>query len=235
MNVFLFGRIRRSVALLLINPDRRRPMWFVLLSALLSAGFALNACGRGGKTLEWKQEASLHDGRVIVVDRIAKQTGKIFPENTVIEYEKTLSFTHPDTGVRIGWTLPKGTGAWMLDFDGGYPYLVLRTSSVADYNHWDCPNPPWMAYRYESGQWQRIAQEQLPARFVKPNLLHGARTDEHATTDGLYTVKEMEAYMLKIDPPRRVISREKISPIGEGCHESVLIKQGRQSEIDRRR
>lgn len=195
----------------------------------------VSACGSGGRTIHWKQEVKLEDGRMLVVERKSKQTKIILPENTVIEHEKALAFIHPDTGERIQWILPKGTGAWMLDFDSGYPYLVLRTSSVADYNTWECPNPPWLAFRYESGQWQRIKQEHLPVRFMKPNLLHGARTDEQATTDGLYTLREMEAYLQRIDPPRRVISREKVSPIGHGCHESVLIRLGRQSEIDTRR
>jgi hypothetical protein len=206
-------------------------MWFARLCVLLFTGFSINACGDGGKAFNWKQDVLLSDGRVIEVERVAKQTGKIFPENTVIEYEKAITFAHPDNGERIGWTLPKGTGAWMLDFDGGYPYLVLRTSSVADYNNWDCPNPPWLVFRFESGQWQRIGQEQLPARFVKPNLLHGARTDERATADGLYTVKEMEAYFRKIDPPRRVISREKVNANAHGCFPSVLERLGRANEI----
>lgn len=198
------------------------------------AAMGLSACDRG-RTIEWKEEVKLQDGRVVMVERMSKQTGVIFPENTVIEYEKTLSFTHPDTSERIDWILPKGTGAWMLDFDRGIPYLVLRTSSVADYNTWDCPNPPWLAFRYEAERWQRIGQEQLPVRFVKPNLLHAARADERATADGLYTVKEMEAYLQQIDPPGRIISREKVNAIGEGCFESVLIRLGRKSEIDTRR
>jgi len=233
--VYSYVRIQQSTASLLKKLNRRLLKVLESLSVLLVAGIAMNACGESGKTLNWKQEVLLGDGRVIVMDRVSKQTGKIFPENTVIEYEKSLAFAHPDTGERIGWTLPKGTGAWMLDFDGGYPYLVLRTSSVADYNNWECPNPPWLVFRYESGQWQRIGQEQLPARFVKPNLLHGARTDEHATADGLYSIKEMEAYFQKIDLPRRVISREKVSPIGVGCDEDVLVRLGRQTEIDKRR
>lgn len=233
--VLPFVRILQLTASISKNLNRRLLKVFKRLIVLLVAGIAMHACGESGKTLSWRQEVLLSDGRVIVMDRVSKQTGKIFPENTVIEYEKSLAFAHPDTGERISWTLPKGTGAWMLDFDGGYPYLVLRTSSVADYNNWDCPNPPWLVFRFESGLWQRIGQERLPARFVKPNLLHGARTDELATADGLYTVKEMEAYFRKIDPQRRVISREKVSPIGEGCDEDVLVRLGRQAEIDKRR
>ena len=102
-------------------------------------------------TVNWRQEVQLQDGRIVIVDRVSKQTGNLFPANTVIEYEQEISFVHPDTKVRIGWTLPKGSGGVMLDFEGTTPYLVLRTQSVADYNNWGCPNPPWLVFRYEQG------------------------------------------------------------------------------------
>lgn len=201
---------------------------------LVTAGIAVTACGR---TVEWKQETLLSDGRIVMVERVSKQTGNIVPENTSIEYEKTLAFTNPDTKERIAWTLPKGTGSYLLDFDKGIPYMVMSASSVADYNAWGCPNPPWIVFRYKEGNWSRIGVEQLPGRFITPNLLPAAKTLKDFPSNGLVTVQRMAEYL---DQPGlvsayRTISREKINPIAEGCHESVLHKQGRQSEIDTRR
>lgn len=207
------------------------------LSVFLSAGFVMNACGEGGRTLDWKQEVPLHDGRVIVVDRISKQTGKILPENVIMESEQTLSFTNPDTQERILWTLPKGLLPVALDFDQQKPYLVLRAYTVSDYNKWDCPNPPWLVYRYEGGEWNRMRFEEFPAVLVNRNLLPMLKVGPLKSEGGQVTVRQLEDYWKSYPNPKeaKVISREKISPIGEGCHESVLIKQGRQSEIDRRR
>jgi hypothetical protein len=235
------ARMNKKCPLQELNPNlaiaQRSPkwkawrIWGIWMIGLLLTSFSLTACG-GGRTIEWKQEVRLHDGRVIVIDRVSKQTGKIFPENTIIEYEKTLTFTHPDTGERIRWTLPKGTGAWMLDFDGEIPYYVLLTSSVADYNDWGCPNPPPIVFRYEQRQWSRIPIEQLPTRFVKPNLLLAAKTDQRSSNDRYVTVEEIDAYFKRQDLPYRIISREKVSPIAKGCHPDVLVKQGRQMEIN---
>lgn len=78
----------------------------------------LSACG---KTIEWKQEVKLHDGRVIVMERMSKLSGTVFPENVVLEYEQTLIFRHPDSGTRIEWKIPEGLQPVSFDFDRGIP------------------------------------------------------------------------------------------------------------------
>ncbi len=57
------------------RPCRRHAINGLVLPLLLVS--SLNACGDGKKTVEWKQEVPLHDGRVIVLERISKQTGKL--------------------------------------------------------------------------------------------------------------------------------------------------------------
>lgn len=195
---------------------------------------ALSACD-SGRTLEWKQEAPLADGRMIVIDRVSKQTSVKYPERAIFEFQQILSFTNPDTGERISWEIPNGTGAWMIDFDNGRPYMILKTKSVTDYNNFDCPNPPWLAYRYAQSQWDRIPLESLPSKFEKPNLLPAARTDERSSNDGFVSRTELDSFFERQDSEYRIIGREKISPIGYGCHESTLIRLNRQSEIDNRR
>jgi len=205
----------------------------------LFTGFTLNACGEAGKTIEWKQEVPLQDGRVIVVERISRQTGKIMPENVIMESEQTLSFAHPDTQERIRWTLPDGLLPAALDFDGKTPYFVLRAYTVSDYNKWDCPNPPWLVYRYEEGEWGRVRFEKLPAGIVSQNLLPMFKMSPLKEGGGRVTVRQLDDYWRHFAPSERVraktISREKISPIGKGCDEDVLVRLGRQTEIDKRR
>jgi len=234
-----FGRKHQPVAVSLRRPQRHRQTWFVRLCVLLFTGFTLNACGEAGKTIEWKQEVPLQDGRVIVVERISRQTGKIMPENVIMESEQTLSFAHPDTQERIRWTLPDGLLPAALDFDGKTPYFVLRAYTVSDYNKWDCPNPPWLVYRYEEGEWGRVRFEKLPAGIVSQNLLPMFKMSPLKEGGGRVTVRQLDDYWRHFAPSERVraktISREKISPIGKGCDEDVLVRLGRQTEIDKRR
>lgn len=199
--------------------------WLFAFLACLS----LAACG---KTIHWKQEVLLQDGRVIEVDRVSKQTGKVFPENVILEIEQTISFKNPDTGEDITWTLPKGTMAKMLDFEASVPYFVLRAGSVGDYNTWGCPNPPFLVFRYENGQWLQKEFETLPTRFTLPNLLAAAHSADKLSEDGLVTIDEFKQYLKKSSIPEvRVIGREKINSNALGCFPSVLEKLGRSDEI----
>jgi hypothetical protein len=156
----------------------------VRVAALLLACLSLTACG---KTIEWKQEVPLHDGRLIVIDRVSQQ-GPFNPFlNMRMEVRQELAFTHPDTGERIRWMIPEGLLPYMLDFDDGVPYYVLNAHTVADYNRWGCPNPPWIVYRYERGQWMRVPFEQLPVKFEKVNLMNMAKSYDHFVGDGYVT------------------------------------------------
>ncbi len=199
--------------------------------------FSLTACGSGEKTIRWKQEVQLQDGRVIEVNRISKQTGHVFPENVILEYEQTLSFTNPDTQEKITWKIPKGLMPRMIDFDQKIPYILFAVGSVADYNTWNCPNPPHIIFRYTNHQWQQIALAQLPTRFTKPNTLYAASSDNRASRDGLVTIAEMQKYLIHDIPKWRLeefstLSRKKIHPIAKDCSPDILIKQGRESEIN---
>lgn len=198
----------------------------------IAASLSLSACG---KTIDWKQEVKLHDGRVIVVERQSKQNRIILPERQTIEVWQRLTFMRPGTSVRIEFELPKGLRVWLLDFEGDAAYAVLKPASVADYNTWGCPSPAWIAYRHRQGSWQQIVFTELPMMFKQPNIMPAAASNEAITKDGLVTTTEFETFLNRSDSSFQTISRGKVNPIAYGCHESVLHKQGRQSEIDNRR
>lgn len=197
---------------------------------------SLAACS-DGRTIDWKQEVKLHDGGVIALDRISKQTGKTFPESTILEYEQSIAFTIPDTNEHVSWILPKGVGAVLLDFNDGVPYFVGRAMSVSDYNSWKCPNPLALVFRYVNQQWNRITVDELPSRFVTPNLILSAASVPVAKSSTVLTVHDVDKFFgdPRMSTSFRIIPREKVNPIAQGCFESVLIQQGRQSEIDTRR
>lgn len=196
------------------------------------ASLSLTACG---KTIEWKQEVKLHDGRMIVVERQSKQKEISLPVKGVLEPWQQVTFTHPTTGERVIWELPNGLGLWMLDFEAHMVWAVLRPMSVSDYNEWGCPSPPWIVFRQKDGTWQQLAAAELPAKFSFPNTLAGAAADEPRSESKFVSAEKFRNYIAGLDPEYRTIGREKINPIAKGCVDDVLVKQGRQSEIDYRR
>lgn len=185
-----------------------------------------------GKDMDWKQEAPLHDGRVIVIDRLSKQGPQDPFLNMRMEIGQELTFTHPDTGERIRWPIPQGLQPYMLDFDGGVPYYVLTAYTIGNYNKWACPNPPYLIYRYERGQWGRIPFEQLPSQFRKPNLMDMAKSYEQYIVNSFVSTARLEAYFESHDAPYRVIGRDKVNPIGEGCAAANLFAMDRELEMD---
>ena len=110
-------------------------------------------------------------------------------------------------------------------------------SGEAQNEIYDYIKSPWIVFRYEKGRWSRISFKQLPEQFITPNILPAAKTLKDFPNDGLVTVQRMADYLRQpgLVKSYRTISREKINPIAEGCFDSVLMKQGRQAEIDHRR
>ena len=196
------------------------------------ASLSLTACG---KTIDWKQEVKLHDGRMIVVERQSKLGPTRFPENVALEDAQTLKFAHPATGERIEWVIPKGLQPVALDFDQGIPYYVLKAYTVADYNNWGCPNPPYLIFRYHTDKWQQVSFAELPAHFARRNVVPMSKYIKGIENNRIVTPAEVDAVNSEFRPDDRTIGREKVNPIARGCFESVLHKQGRQSEIDTRR
>lgn len=193
---------------------------------------ALVLTGCGDEKIPWKQEVPLQDGRLLILDRLSNLGPKDpFLGGMRMELEQTLTFAHPDTGERIEWSIPKGLLPYMLDFEAGVPYYVMDAHTIADYNDWNCPNPPYMVFKYTEGQWRQIPFEELPARFVARNLFDMAKGEEKYIVNGYANRDALAPFLMKRRPDRRVINRQKIDANVHGCFPSVLMKLGRANEI----
>lgn len=192
------------------------------IALLLLALPALCACERG---VHWQQETRLHDGRTLTVERVSQRPMLDFLSGDGGTSAHEIGFTHPDGSPPIHWRLPKGTAPHMLDFDGPNTYLVLATDSPAAYNAWQCPNPPWIVYRHFFGVWMRIGLDELPARFVTPNLLPAEQAADHRAT-----AADMQAHLQTLPREARSISRAKVNPLAVGCQAYLLHRLGREAE-----
>lgn len=204
-----------------------------------------------GKTIDWKQEAPLHDGRMLIVDRRSKLSpSNPFDLSMRMEIEQTLTFKHPDTGQKLSWTIPDGLHPAMIDFENGTPYFLFRTAMASDYSKWGCPNPPYLTYRYQNGAWKHIAFESLPASLSRLNLItqsHDAHENAGELPEKSYVpAGVVERFWGRILGRERKsseklkgneetqFSREKIEPgiFSERCDWIVLTALGRESELD---
>ena len=220
---------KRSVRVWVIKRFTSACIVFIALGAAVCIGEENRP-----RVVSWKQEVPLLDGRKIIIERISEQTPFLVGTNSRMETAQELTFVRPDNGERVKWRIPKGLVPHMLDFDGPVAYYVFAAHTKRDYNDWECPNPPWIAYRYERGAWNRVPLDTIPAKFTVPNLITQASGYQRYTADGYVTVEELQAYLRRIAPIYRAIGRERINANGHGCFSSVLEKLGRSNEITER-
>ena len=135
----------------------------------------MSACADG---TSWKEEVLLHDGARIVVERSVVRKGRHEPFQRPTIGEQTLSFVLPTTHQRVRWKdeYSEDLGSanflpMMLETDRDTAYLVVSPMGCLSYNKWGRPNPPYVVFKYQGGNWQRIALQKLPARFKTPNLI----------------------------------------------------------------
>jgi hypothetical protein len=203
-----------------------------VVRAVLLFGIVVSGCSR---IVHWQQEVRLHDGRMLVVERASlsgEGPGAVphVPKGGDSNNDESteLAFVHPDTAETIRWILPKGTVPHMLDVDGPAVFLVLAPSSIADYNQWQCPNPPWVVYRHLSGIWMRVPIGDLPERFETPNLL--AWPGEEIQASPRVSWSDMVTHLKTMPPEYRRISRQPINPLDKGCQTYLLRQLGREQE-----
>lgn len=156
------------------------------LGILLMMGMSMSAdaglFGFGGTG--WKEEVLLHDGSKIIVERTVKRHGRHEIGQRPPIGDQRVSFTMPGTNQRVIWKDEYSedvSGAnfnlMMLDIVQGTAYLLATPAGCLSYNKWGRPNPPYVIFKFQGSEWQRIPLQELPAEIKLPNLLHSSPDD----------------------------------------------------------
>ena len=160
---------------------------FRAISLILSLGMAMNAqaglFGIGGTS--WKEEALLHDGQKIIVERTLERGGRHEIGQLPSYTKQNLAFTHPTTGQSITWedkaTEDLGTSSFLpmaLDIYQEAVYLVLKPMGCLSYNKWGRPNPPYVVFKHGGKTWERVPLQELPLATNAPNLISSSPDTE---------------------------------------------------------
>ncbi len=146
----------------------------VCAAIILSACAALPVSGADS----WKEEVLLHDGQKIIVERSQIYKGRREPGQEVPAGEHTIRFALPGSNRQLSWTSEYGQDLGRTNFNAlalhvkqGVPYLVVEPNLCLSYNKWGRPNPPYVVFKLEANEWQRIAIAELPAEFKTINLI----------------------------------------------------------------
>jgi hypothetical protein len=157
----------------------------VLFISILIIGItSINACGFlgfGGST-SWKEEVLLHDGSKIVVERLVHLGGKpTYDSHERRDLDETITFILPGSSKKVIWKTdfrdskpePNSLDLLVLDIVNGTPYIATNPAGCIAYNKWKRPNPPYIFFKYDGNDWQRIPLEEFPAEISKVNVIVG--------------------------------------------------------------
>lgn len=207
--------------------------WIAAISLTILGG-SMNACAMGGTS--WKEEVLLHDGSTIIVERTAKRHGRHEIGQRPPIGDQSLSFTMPGTNQRVVWKdefSEDVNGAnfnlMLLDIVQGTAYLLATPAGCLSYNKWGRPNPPYVVFKYQGSEWQRIPLQALPGEIKQPNMLHASPDDvaEKSAREGVVPAavirEENEGYR---QPDFKTIVREAVPNYGRSCGEMVYDGNG---------
>ena len=190
--------------------------------------------GFGGDS--WKEEVLLHDGRKMIVERSQRYGGRSEPGQSSPIKEHSVRFTLPGSNKPITWTSEYGEDLGRTNFNllalhvlNGTAYIVASPNLCLSYNKWGRPNPPYVLFKHERDQWQRIDLQALPIEFKTVNVVLSIQKfqADDLSAAGMTSAETIaEANRRSEIPEFRNILREPLSKerITEKCMEMVYYK-----------
>ena len=195
-----------------------------MMGVSMSAGAGL--FGFGGDS--WKEEVLLHDGQKIIVERAQSYGGRREIGQSAPIKEHTLTFELPNSGKTIKWTSEYSEDVGRANFNllalhvlNGTPYIIAEPNLCLSYNKWGRPNPPYVLFKYDGKEWQRIQMTELPVEFKTLNvaIYLGHQDVELMVKEGLVpaeTIKRRNSELTQYSQFKTIL-REAYPGAGGGC------------------
>jgi hypothetical protein len=209
----------------------------LLYVSLTILGGGMSGCADGAS---WKEEVLLQDGSRLVVERSVVRKGRHEPFQSPTIGEQSLSFVLPATHQRVRWKdeYSEDLGSanflpMMLEIDKDTAYLVVLPMGCLSYNKWGRPNPPYVVFKYQGKDWQRVALQALPDKYKTPNLIISSPDDAVKKAGSSLISAEMVSRINNApvaagseQPHLKEIVREPLKPgsVGVSCEELVFYK-----------
>jgi hypothetical protein len=211
-----------------------RVLKVVGLLLVLGASMNVNARLFGIGEDSWKEEVLLHDGSTLIIKRSQSYGGRHEIGQPPPIKEHTISFTLPVSRKTTKWVSEYGEDIGRTNFNllavhvlNGTPYIVASPNLCLSYNKWGRPNPPYVFFKYDGKEWQRVPFEQFPSEFKTINVALDIRGREvkDLGKKGFVTaekVKELNAHSTIRE--FKTILREAYPGAGGGCEELIKYK-----------
>lgn len=141
-------------------------------------------------------------------------------------HEQTLRFYLPNVDKVFEWAAPYN------EFNGqseliilavhvlkNTPYIITAPNLCIDYNKWNRPNPPYIAFKWKGDTWQQIPWKDFPPEFNNINLTTGEKVQlgERPAGANILPAEVIARWSNEASLPQfRKILREPLTPV-PGC------------------
>jgi len=141
---------------------------FGRIASALMLSTVLIACGNASSPLKWTEDVRLPDGRILTLTRYQEFKGPHELGDTPSESDYWFEFKHPATGQIVRWQWDRTLETLALMMDGDVPILLVAPNFNGAGQH-NCPNPPYLLYRFEGG-WREEPVNQIPVKRFRVNM-----------------------------------------------------------------
>src|SRR3569832_138367 len=144
-----------------------------LRAARFFAAFAGLCClAARSKTVEWKEEVQLNDGRMIVVEQKRRCEGGNYTaarDATCIAREAWLTIQlNALSSDPIIWH--ESLTPMVLGIDRGKLYVVAFPPHTLEFRKYGATNPPYFGFIWEKIHWKRISLFDVPTNLYSTNF-----------------------------------------------------------------
>lgn len=209
---------------------------FKTIGLVLTLGMSMSACagflGLGRDS--WKEEVLLHDGSKIIVERSQSYGGRHEIGQSPPIKEQEITFTVPNINKSLTFKSEYGDDIGRANFKllalhilNTIPYIIASPNLCLSYNKWGRPNPPYVIFKHDGKEWQRITLQELPTEFKEINLAVNTKGEEKIiTAQSVVTVELIKKLNGELEQPEyKTILREEIANAGGSrCGELVYYK-----------
>jgi hypothetical protein len=210
------------------------------LGLILMMGVSMSASaglfGFGGTS--WKEEVLLHDGSKIIVKRSQSYGGRHEVGQGAPVKEHSITFDMPNSGKTLTFKSEYSEDVGRANFNllalhilNGTPYLVVEPNLCLSYNKWGRPNPPYVFFKHDGKEWQRIPITEFPAEFKTINLIVSNKQEQDieraARKLGYVSAESIQHMNNELTQPQLKTIRREVWPkesIDQMCMEMILYK-----------
>lgn len=169
--------------------------------------------------VKWKEEVTLHDGRIITVDIDTTLTRLKFPCHCRDEIDRVVRFFNPNSGSEVSWEVPDSLYPIMIDLydDVFYTVSVIKGRSIE--SEWGCQDPPLVFFKRVNNSWQRMELDDLSESTRQANFISSYQSIKAGVIDdGIASTQEVKHELRGYRPLFYEITGKKINTSIDKCN-----------------